>query len=289
MPGPGHVGTSGGSPGGVRRRGGNPRDRCRRGERSLRERGRLRALRGRLRHPQQHRPARSRTNRLQADSGDPSRSLVAGGVATSRSLDTRQSAVPIGHCASSGRALRCGAPPTRTGAGKPADHRYANILIDLEIGQIAMARGRVADAEAHFERAHGAVRTNELGDAAPMLVARILQRELALECNRPIPADGLARMPRRLLAMCGYSAPWPGATRTIQATSTCRYRFGPTRRGWPSAGCRWTCRICCNAGRNGNLAGRIGWERLSYILHHLEVWERGRTRPPQWNTTCLAR
>ena len=42
------------------------------------------------------------------------------------------------------------------------DHRYANMFIDLEIGQIAMAQGRVADAEAHFERAHGAVRTNDL-------------------------------------------------------------------------------------------------------------------------------
>lgn len=81
-----------------------------------------------------------------------------------------------------------------------ADHRYTNIFIDLEIGQIAMAQGRVADAEAHFERAHGAVRTNERGDAVPMLVAKILRRELALECNRPVPVDVSARAPRRLLA-----------------------------------------------------------------------------------------
>ena len=80
------------------------------------------------------------------------------------------------------------------------DHRYANIFIDLEIGQIAMAQGRVADAEAHFERAYGAVRTNELGDAMPMLAAKILRRELALECNRPVPGDVPARVPRRLLA-----------------------------------------------------------------------------------------
>ena len=80
------------------------------------------------------------------------------------------------------------------------DHRYTNIFIDLEIGQIAMAQGRVADAEAHFERAHGAVRTNERGDAVPMLVAKILRRELALECNRPVPVEVPARAPRRLLA-----------------------------------------------------------------------------------------
>ena len=80
------------------------------------------------------------------------------------------------------------------------DHRYANIFIDLEIGQIAMAQGRVADAEAHFERAHGAVRTNELGDATPLLAAKVLRRELALECNRPVPGDVPARVPRRLLA-----------------------------------------------------------------------------------------
>ena len=80
------------------------------------------------------------------------------------------------------------------------DHRYTNIFIDLEIGQIAMAQGRVADAEAHFERAHGAVRTNERDDAVPMLVAKILRRELALECNRPVPVDVPARAPGRLLA-----------------------------------------------------------------------------------------
>ena len=54
---------------------------------------------------------------------------------------------------------------------------------DLEVGRIAMSQGRVTDAEAHFERAHGAVRTNEIGDAAPMLVAKVLRRELALECK----------------------------------------------------------------------------------------------------------
>ena len=81
-----------------------------------------------------------------------------------------------------------------------AGHRYTNMFIDLEIGQIAMAQGRVADAEAHIERAHWAVRTNELGDAAPMLIAKILRRELALECGRPVPVDVSARAPRRLLA-----------------------------------------------------------------------------------------
>ena len=33
-----------------------------------------------------------------------------------------------------------------------------------------------------------------------MLVARILRRKHALECNRPIPVDVLARAPTRLLA-----------------------------------------------------------------------------------------
>lgn len=84
--------------------------------------------------------------------------------------------------------------------GNLVGHRHANIFIDLEIGQTAMARGRVADAEAHFERAHGAVRTNERGDAPPMLAAKILRRELALECNRPA-ADGPAKVPGRLLAI----------------------------------------------------------------------------------------
>ena len=84
--------------------------------------------------------------------------------------------------------------------GNLVGHRYANVFIDLEIAQIAMAQGRVADAEAHFERAHGAVRANEVGDAVPMLVAKILRRELALECNWPVPVDVPARAPRRLPA-----------------------------------------------------------------------------------------
>ena len=78
--------------------------------------------------------------------------------------------------------------------------RYMTILVDLEIGQIAMAQGRVADAEEHYGRAHGAIQTRDLGHAVPALIARVLRRELALECNPLAPVDVLAWVPRRLLA-----------------------------------------------------------------------------------------
>ena len=78
--------------------------------------------------------------------------------------------------------------------------RYMAIFIDLEIGQIAMAQGRVADAEEHYGRAHGAIQTTELGHAVPALVARVLRREFALECDRLAPVEVLAWVPRRLLA-----------------------------------------------------------------------------------------
>ena len=81
-----------------------------------------------------------------------------------------------------------------------AGHRYMNIFIDLEIGQIAMAQGRAADADEHFERAHEAIQTSEVGYAVPALVARVLRRELALERCRLAPVEALAWTPRRLLA-----------------------------------------------------------------------------------------
>ena len=48
-------------------------------------------------------------------------------------------------------ALQSGgsASPQGSNWGNLLDHRHANIFIDLEIGRIAMARGRVADADRH--------------------------------------------------------------------------------------------------------------------------------------------
>ena len=78
--------------------------------------------------------------------------------------------------------------------------RSMNIFIDLEVGQIAMAQGRVEDAEQHYGRAQGAVRTSDIFDAAPAVVAKILLRELALERNRLAPVAELPRVPGTLVA-----------------------------------------------------------------------------------------
>ena len=84
--------------------------------------------------------------------------------------------------------------------GNLLDHRYMNIFIDLEIGQIAMAQGRVADAQEHYKRAHEAIQTSDAGYTVPTLAARVLQRELARELNRVAPVMVPAWVPRRLLA-----------------------------------------------------------------------------------------
>ena len=78
--------------------------------------------------------------------------------------------------------------------------RYMNIFIDLEVGQIAMAQGRAADATRQYGRAQRAVRTSDVFDAAPAMIARVLSRELALECNRLAPVAEVSRVPKRLVA-----------------------------------------------------------------------------------------
>ena len=75
-----------------------------------------------------------------------------------------------------------------------------DIFIDLEVGQIAMAQGRVTDAEEHYGRAYGAIQKSEVSYVVPALVAKVLRRELALECNWLAPVQALAWVPRRLPA-----------------------------------------------------------------------------------------
>lgn len=91
-----------------------------------------------------------------------------------------------------------------------ADNRSTMVLLDFEMGQVAMAQGRAADAERYYGRAQREVRKGGNSDPAATAIARVLIRELALECNR-VPVDTEPfRVPRALvrapMAMSAYAA-----------------------------------------------------------------------------------
>ncbi len=68
---------------------------------------------------------------------------------------------------------------------------YQRSLIDLEDGQIAMARGRVKDAGWHYTCARQTARKLSGFERLPAATAKILLEELALECDRLAPRPQL--------------------------------------------------------------------------------------------------
>ena len=87
----------------------------------------------------------------------------------------------------------------------------ANIFPDLEIGQIAMAQGRVAEARSHYQRARRAFRKRHTRDAIPggstSAIAKVLLQELAMECFRPASIPQPPRVPRTLaISATSFSA-----------------------------------------------------------------------------------
>ena len=119
---------------------------------------------------------------------------------------------------------------------KLADDRSMSLFLELEVGQIAMAQGRVADAQAHYGRARRAVRRNDVFDAAAARSGNVLMQELALECNRLGPVNEMSWIPRRLVAAptafsiyaaaSGTVVEWKfrneGADRAVEATDKMR-------------------------------------------------------------------
>ena len=74
--------------------------------------------------------------------------------------------------------------------------RYLTMLVDFQLGQIAMAQGRVQDAVEHYRRGRIAERDHRLRAYGRTEIGQILIRELNLERNRimdgepaPAPAD----------------------------------------------------------------------------------------------------
>ena len=60
---------------------------------------------------------------------------------------------------------------------------YVPMLLDYQIGTIAMARGNVGDAEAWYARGQRALRIDSRNDRGPSLIGEVLMGELELERN----------------------------------------------------------------------------------------------------------
>ena len=79
-----------------------------------------------------------------------------------------------------------------------AQSQYMRMFVDVQVGQIAMAQGRVQDAAAHYLGAEQVAKKNYMLDAVPAAICRVLLQELALECDRAAPGAALARVPGAL-------------------------------------------------------------------------------------------
>ena len=60
---------------------------------------------------------------------------------------------------------------------------YVPMLLDYQVGTIAMARGNVGDAQAWYARGERALRIDSRHDRGPTLIGEVLMRELELERN----------------------------------------------------------------------------------------------------------
>ena len=83
--------------------------------------------------------------------------------------------------------------------------RYLVMLVDLQLGQAAMAQGRVRDATNWYRRARRVARAAFLHDPRPTVFAEVLTRELHLERNRISERDRARRVPPEL---CRSGAPF---------------------------------------------------------------------------------
>ena len=105
-----------------------------------------------------------------------------------------------GLCIASNITAEFGAALTHAARARQCfgESRYMTMYIDVQVGQVAMAQGRVRDAEAYYRRAQRVANNNYVLDAVPAAICGVLLQELALECNRAAPGAELARVPEAL-------------------------------------------------------------------------------------------
>ena len=75
------------------------------------------------------------------------------------------------------------------------DNPYLTLYIDAQVGQIAMAQGRVREAEEHYVIAQRMVKTSGVFDPVPAGIVKVLRQELALECGRRMTVADLPDVP----------------------------------------------------------------------------------------------
>ena len=96
-----------------------------------------------------------------------------------------------------------------------AESRYMTMYVDIQVGQVAMAQGRVNDAVEHYRRAQRVARQSYVLDAAAMTIAGVLLQELELECGRLDPAGEPRRVPRALVARGTPFSAYAAASGTV--------------------------------------------------------------------------
>ena len=112
-----------------------------------------------------------------------------------------------------------------------AQSRYMSTHAEILRGQVAMARGRVQDAESHYRSARQMARKNRVLDPMAPVGAEVMLAELALECGRVSSAAELRGVSRVLMATCAPFSGYAGASgpvielmlragRTAQALAT---------------------------------------------------------------------
>lgn len=78
--------------------------------------------------------------------------------------------------------------------------RYMSVWVDLQVGQVAMAQGRVHDAMEHYLHAQRATKVTLVLEAVRAVLAKVLLQELSIECNQFASAAELTHVPRALTA-----------------------------------------------------------------------------------------
>ena len=96
-----------------------------------------------------------------------------------------------------------------------AESRYMTMFVDMQVGQVAMAQGRVRDAVEHYRRAQQVARQSYVLDAVPVTIAKVLLQELELECDRLKPVAEPPCVPRVLVASGSPFSAYAAASGTV--------------------------------------------------------------------------
>ena len=92
---------------------------------------------------------------------------------------------------------------------------YVPMLLDYQVGIIAMARGNVRDAEAWYERGQRALWIDSRNDRGPTLIGEVLMRELELERNCLTYQREPVRLPNAFDTGCSPFQVYAAASATV--------------------------------------------------------------------------